>query len=192
MKFIIEHLEPTLSDWCFIEYSHISKIVGPENLIFSNVKSEAEKIKLQELGEIKKESVSEMNLSKACVLDPNVEKQLQPSDSEVFDFVIFGGILGEDPPKARTEELLTSKVDYETRNLGDKQMSTDTAVLVAHKILNGLKFEDIPFKDGVEIDVKNDKGIQHIIELPYRYVLENGKPEFAEGLVKYLEEKDEF
>jgi len=32
MKFIIEHLEPTLSDWCFIEYNHISKIAGLEGI----------------------------------------------------------------------------------------------------------------------------------------------------------------
>jgi|ETN01SMinimDraft_4_1059930.scaffolds.fasta_scaffold30819_2 ribosome biogenesis SPOUT family RNA methylase Rps3 len=192
MKYIIEHLEPALSDWCFIEYKHISEIVGKENLIFTNVKNDEEKLKLQEFGEVKEESVSEMKLTKACVLDPNVETMLQPSDSEVFEYVIFGGILGEDPPKARTEELITSKVDYETRNMGDKQMSTDTAVLVAHKILNGTAFEKIPFKDGVEIEVKNKEGIEHTIELPYRYVLENGKVEFAKGLVKYLEEKDEF
>ena len=37
MKFIIEHLEPELYDWCLIEYEHISKIVGKENLIFTNI-----------------------------------------------------------------------------------------------------------------------------------------------------------
>ena len=190
MIFIIEHLEPTLSDWCFIEYKHISKIVGSTNLIFSNVKSEAEQLKLQQLGEAKQESVKQMNLQKACILDPNAEKQLAPQDS--FNYMIFGGILGDYPPQNRTEDLLTSQVNHESRNLGKEQMSTDTAVLVASRIVNGACFEDLQFKDTVELDVKNPEGISHTITLPYRYLLENEKPVIAGGLVEFLMDKDEF
>ena len=46
MKFIIEHLEKKLFEWCLIEYEHISKIVGKNNLIITNVKkSDLSKLK---------------------------------------------------------------------------------------------------------------------------------------------------
>jgi len=191
MKFIIEHLEPTLSDWCFIEYNHISDIVGSENLIFSNIKSDAEKEKLQELGEVKFESVIELNLQKVCILDPNAENQLSPVDAS-FDCLIFGGILGDHPPQNRTEESLTSKLEQESRNLGKEQMSTDTAVLVAKKIIEGKTFSELQFKDTIELDVENPEGIEHTITLPYRYLLENGKPILAKGLAEFLLDKEEF
>ncbi len=44
MKFIIEHLEPELYPWCLIEYKHISKIVGKNNLIYTNINKEYKKI----------------------------------------------------------------------------------------------------------------------------------------------------
>ena len=36
--YVIEHLEPRIYRWCVIEYKHISKIVGKENLWFTNGK----------------------------------------------------------------------------------------------------------------------------------------------------------
>ena len=38
--YVIEHLEPKLWEWCEIEYESISKIVGKENLWFTNIKNE--------------------------------------------------------------------------------------------------------------------------------------------------------
>ena len=49
MKFVIEHLESELYEWCLIEYEHISKIVGKDNLTFTNIKSEDKK-KLRDYG----------------------------------------------------------------------------------------------------------------------------------------------
>ncbi len=40
MKYIIEHLEPELFEWCLIEYEHISKLVNEDNLIFTNIKKQ--------------------------------------------------------------------------------------------------------------------------------------------------------
>src|SRR3989344_3965037 len=39
MKYIIEHTENKIYDWCCIEYKHISKLVGRNNLIFKNLKA---------------------------------------------------------------------------------------------------------------------------------------------------------
>ena len=113
MKYIVEHLEKNVYKWCLIEYTHISKIVGKENLIFTNVKKD--KKKLEKLGEVREKSVKELNLKNACVLDPNAEITLSSKDNS-FGYLIFGGILGDYPPKKRTKSELSSKLDFEKRN----------------------------------------------------------------------------
>jgi len=42
MKYAIEHFGK-LFKWYYIEYAHISKIVGKKNLIFTNVKGKRDK-----------------------------------------------------------------------------------------------------------------------------------------------------
>lgn len=185
MKFIIEHLEPEVYDWCLIEYKHISSVVGKENLIFTNVKKGKEK--LNELGEVKEESVAELGLKNICVLDPEAEGILDPADNK-FDYMVFGGILGDNPPKKRTKVELSSKLDCEKRNLGEKQMSTDTAVYVVKKIIDGKKINKIEFKDGIEVEVNEGESVI----LPYRYVVDNGKIVLPDNFVEFLKEREEF
>ena len=60
--FVIEHLEPKLSKWVLIEYSHISKIIGKRNLIFTNVRKSSEK--LNKIGKTERKKISELNLKK--------------------------------------------------------------------------------------------------------------------------------
>jgi ribosome biogenesis SPOUT family RNA methylase Rps3 len=67
-------------------------------------------------------------LSKVCLLDPKAPKALSPSDAKEFDFFLFGGILGDDPPRDRTGEL--RRMGFEGRHLRDVQMTTDTALHV--------------------------------------------------------------
>ncbi len=181
MKFIIEHLEPKLSEWCLLEYRHISKIVGKNNLLFTNTKRRSKD--LEKLGRTGAAPVSELKLKNACLLDPEAEKTLSHKDS--FNYLIFGGILGDNPPQHRTAEI---KVNCEKRNLGNKQMSTDTAVLVAKKITEGKKFSDFKFKDTIEIQMAENESVI----LPFRYLLENEKPVLAHGLVDYLKRKKSF
>jgi len=184
--YIVEHLEPKLYPWCFLEYKHISKIVGKANLIFTNTKHlrEEDIKKLKELGEVREESVTNMHLEKACILDPNAKITLNPEIAVKFDYFIFGGILGDNPPRARTTEYLTSKLNYPAFNLGKAQMSTDTAILVCKEIVDGKKLENLNFKDGVSIKV--EKYLWE--ELPYRYLVKNGKVVFTPGLKKLLKE----
>lgn len=188
MKFIIEHLEPRVYKWCFLEYKHISKIVGKNNVIFTNVRNAKDQEKLIHFGKVEKRSVAEINLDKCCVLDPEAKKTLNPKEAKGFNYFIFGGILGDHPPKARTKVLLTSRMkNSQARNLGDKQFPTDNAVLVVKKIIDGKKLEEIKFADNIELDIKEGEGVV----MPYRYVFENG-PVIFEELVEFIKKSGRF
>ena len=80
VKFVIEHLEPVLGRWAWIEYRHTSEIVGRENLIITNVKNAREAEKLRELAcEVYSQSISELSIpkEKLIVLDPKSNIPLQ-------------------------------------------------------------------------------------------------------------------
>lgn len=193
-KFIIEHLEPFLSEWCLIEYENISKYVGKENLIITNLPKKDHK-KLAKLAEFHEESVLTMSLKNACLLEPQTNQILTPQDN--FEYFIFGGILGDHPERGRTEKYLTSKIkdskliQPQTRNLEKKQMSTDTAVLVTRMIAKDkIPFNKIPFIDEPAITLKQGN-IQEEIILPYRYVKENNAPKIAPKLLEYLKNKED-
>jgi ribosome biogenesis SPOUT family RNA methylase Rps3 len=184
MKYVIEHLEPEMYEWCLIEYRHISKIVGKESLIFTNVKKGAEK--LEGLGEVHPESVKELGLKNVCLLDADAKETLSPADKK-FGYLVFGGILGDNPPQKRTAKHLGS-LKAEQRNLLEKQMPTDTAVFVAKKIIDGTAIDKINFKD--EIEVPTGEGESAIF--PFRYVLVDGKPLISEELIEHLKKSDDF
>lgn len=166
MKFIIEHLEPELYDWCILEYKHIAEIA---DVLFTNVQLD--------FAESTKKSVKDMELVKPCVLDPSAEKVLEPG----FETIILGGILGDEHMQGRTTKDLPLP-GIPRRNLGKEQMSTDTAVYVAKQLLEGKKLSDIEFQDDIEIEI--DEGESMI--LPFRYVLIDGKPMLPDGLVEHL------
>jgi ribosome biogenesis SPOUT family RNA methylase Rps3 len=185
MIFIIEHLDPKIWAWSFLEYSHISSIVGKENLWFTNVKNGAERLK--KLGKVFTQSVTSMKLQNACILDSTGKRTFSPCDS-TFEYIIFGGILGDDPETDKSLKIVRGMPHADVRNLGPKQMSTDTAVLVTSMILDDTLFEKIPFIDDVEIPVTSEE----TIILPYRYVLQNGKPLLTPGLEKKLKTQKGF
>ena len=68
-----------------------------------------------------------------CFMDMRAPQILQPSEREQFRFVVFGGILGDHPPQDRAKEF--RETFSHIRQLGNVQMTTDTAVLVSHEIL---------------------------------------------------------
>lgn len=192
MRYIIEHLEPRIYSWCLIEYENISQIVGKENTIFTNIKTNKQKEKLLKLGKVYKESIRELALTtfknkRLCLLDANAEETLAPKDAKNFDFLILGGILGDNPPRGRTMKEL-GKLKIPLRNLGKKQMATDTAVYVANKIIFGTPFENLKFIDQVEIRIREGESIT----IPFRYVVEQGKPLISPKLVEYLKKKRGF
>ena len=191
MRFIIEHLEPELFDWCLIEYEHISKIVGKKNLIFTNIDKKG-LIKLKKYGKAYEKSISELNLKNICVLSQYAKRTLTTSDRNKFKYFVFGGILGDNPAKKRTNELINSlkkrKIKFETRNLGDKQMPTDVAVFVTKKILDGNQLKQLKIIDEVEVEINENESVM----LPFRYVVDNNKLIINERLVEYLRKRKEF
>ena len=191
MKFIIEHLEPELYEWCLIEYEHISEIVGKNNVIFTNINKYGAK-KLNKYGTVYEKSVSELRFNEICVLSQYTEKTLTANDKNKFQYFVFGGILGDNPAKKRTNILINNlkkhKIKFEERNLGDKQMPTDAAVYVAKKILEGKKLSDFRFVDELEIKISENESIT----LPFRYAVENNKLVISEKLVEYLRRRREF
>ena len=186
MKFIIEHLEPELYEWCEIEYEHISKIVGKRNLIFSNIKNKLGITKLKRNGIVQEKTISELNFDNICVLTQYSTKILESNDKYQFQYFVFGGILGDNPAQKRTnkiiENLKIKKINFEARNLGYKQMPTDVAVYVTKKILEGKKLSDFKFVDEVEIQVNENESIN----LNFRYVVDNNELIISEKLVGYL------
>jgi ribosome biogenesis SPOUT family RNA methylase Rps3 len=185
--YIIEHLEPQLWDWCLIEYEHISQTVGKENLWFTNIKNSKDIKKLEKLGKVFVQSVREMKLQNACVLDPAAPKTLNPSEG--FDYYIFGGILGDYPPKKRTGPELTQFMgDMEARDIGKQQMSTDNAVYTVKQIANGRQFNELKFKDKVSIQLDKFE----FVDLPYRYNLVDGRPFMSPKILSYLKKNGAF
>jgi len=182
MKYVIEHLEPRLHEWCLLEYNHIARIVGKENFVVTNISDK----KISNITKnYYKKSFKNMNLKKACILDPYAKKTLDRDDGEIFDYLVFGGILGDNPPKKRTTAYFKN-IKCERRNLGNKQMSTDTAVYVAKNITEGKKLSDFNFIDGV--DIKLDKYLS--VLLPFRYVIVKGKLLLPRGLIKFLKKQE--
>ncbi len=189
--YIIEHLEPKLFKWCIYEYEHISQIVGKANLLFTNIKTKADKIKLQRYGKVLSKRVCELKLDirKSCILDPESSKLLNPKEAKKFNYFIFGGILGDYPPRKRTKTELTCFIkEAITRNIGKKQMSTDNAVYTVHEIAKGKKLENLKFKNKISITINNIESI----ELPYLYNLVNNKPFISPKVVDYLKNKKGF
>lgn len=189
-KYIIEHLEPKLGRWCLIEYENISNLVGKNNLIFTNVKKKSDQKKLKKLGHVFAKSISQLNFSRLCILDPESSTLLQPKDAKRFNYFVFGGILGDYPPKKRTKRELTKFLPHvKTRNIGKKQMSTDNAIYTVKQIIqNKTQFKKLPFKYKISIPISKFASV----DLPYQYNLVKGKPFMSPKIPELLKRKRGF
>jgi len=184
--FVIEHLEPEMFEWCVIEYTHISKIVGKNNLWFTNVKKSDVK-KISNLGKVFTDSVKVMKLGEVCILDAESDVLLTKENSSDLKYYIFGGILGDYPPRKRTKDELSKFFPKSKKfNIGKEQMSTDNAVYTVKQILNGKSFSKLKFQDGCSIKINDIL----TTDLPYRYNIVNGKPLISKDLVKLIINRD--
>lgn len=196
MKYVIEHMEQGFTPWVVLEYAQIIKDVGKENLyLVSLPEGTTEADMPKELIDLGLQWTTEdivpylagmedvQDKSDLCLLDPRAEIDLQPSDTANFKYFIFGGILGDHPPRDRTGEL-KKKLLCATRRLGSLQMTTDTAVRTTQIILEKqTKFENIKFIDYPEIRFNKHEAT----EMPFRYVLDsNGTPIFPKGMVELI------
>ncbi|CCF59476.1 hypothetical protein KAFR_0H00670 [Kazachstania africana CBS 2517] len=200
MKYIIEHMDEGFSEWVILEYSQIIRDVGAKNLILSSLpESTTEKDipeKLLSLGlqwttkdlrHVEKDfaTLKPMEHGRVCLLDPRATSDLQPAEVNDFDYFVFGGILGDHPPRDRTSELKRQYPELLVgRRLGDKQMTTDTAVRTTQLIVKkGINFENIKFIDYPEFRFNKYEAT----EMPFRYVLDsNNKPILPEGMLELI------
>jgi len=182
--FVIEHLEPEIGKWLYIEYAHASSIVGRDKIIFTNIRDQRSLEILSNLGSVRRESFAEIFSPKEIIiLDPKAPERLEPEDLLGKTAIIVGGILGDNPPRGRTYKLITSRMpEALARNIGRGQFSIDGAVYVAKLVSEGIRLENIPVRRGLRIRLNNKAEIY----LPYWYPIRDGKPVVSEDLIKYL------
>ncbi|RPB07823.1 DUF431-domain-containing protein [Morchella conica CCBAS932] len=194
--YVVEHMEPEMGAWSTLEYAIISRESAASGSDFyltsvpaSLVSNLPEALKPYvgaplKVTEEEVTKVSSGERDRVCLLDPRAEKELSPGDAEVFDWFVFGGILGDDPPRDRTGEL--RKLGYEGRRLGSLQMTTDTAVRVTRIVIEDqIPLDKIPYSDYPELKLNKNEATQ----MPFRYVRGNdGKPIMPEGMLELIEE----
>ncbi|KAF1921703.1 SAM-dependent RNA methyltransferase [Ampelomyces quisqualis] len=188
--FVVEHLDPELEAWSSLEYSAIaseSHATGARFLLSSVPASLKLPEDLQHAPGLNVETrgIEEIyahNKDRVCLLDPAASKDLCPDDGDTFDIFLFGGILGDDPPRDRTSEL--RKKGYQGRRLGPLQMTTDTAVRVTRIVVQDrIPVDKIPFVDHPELKINKNESTQ----MPFRYVKgHDGSPIMPEGMVALI------
>ncbi|KAF2833598.1 DUF431-domain-containing protein [Ophiobolus disseminans] len=188
--FVVEHLDPELEAWSSLEYLTIaneSQASGARFLLSSVPTSLQLPANLQHVEGLNVETrgIEEIyadKKDKVCLLDPAASKDLSPEDGDTFEVFLFGGILGDDPPRDRTSEL--RKKGYQGRRLGPVQMTTDTAVRVTRIVVQDrVPVEKISFIDNPELKINKNESTQ----MPFRYVKgDDGRPIMPEGMVDLI------
>ncbi|KAI1495050.1 SAM-dependent RNA methyltransferase [Biscogniauxia mediterranea] len=130
----------------------------------------------------REEGVGVSPKSRVCLLDPQADMDLCPEDKGRFDVFLFGGILGDDPPRDRTSEL--RKKGFTGRRLGPVQMTTDTAVRVTRMVVEEqYTLNKIPYLDFPDLKFNEHESTQ----MPFRYVEgPDGKPIMPEGMIDLI------
>ncbi|RKP01928.1 hypothetical protein CXG81DRAFT_29636 [Caulochytrium protostelioides] len=167
--YAIEHMEPEVSPWSLGEYHHIIEQIGEKRLILSHIAPavvpEPLRSQCYEVADVPISEHPSFPKSRVLLLDPKATQPLEPSDGADFDVLLFGGILGDDPPRDRTAELRDQ--GFATRHLGPVQMTTDTAILVSDRVLSGQqRLDDIPYVDNPDIVFNAHESVN----MPFRYI----------------------
>lgn len=111
--FVVEHLDPELGPWSALEYKTIAKESqdsGCHFILSSVPQSLLESTDLKEIqgigGEARTDGIETYfaaKKEKICLLDPGASEELSPSDAQVFDTFLFGGILGRSIEDVRVD-----------------------------------------------------------------------------------------
>ena len=136
--FIVEHMDPELEKWQILEYSTIASecASASSQFILSGLpKHVSDLSQVEQSPSSVDDLVSGAGIPKerVCLLDPRGESDLAPEDGDKFDVFVFGGILGDDPPRDRTAELRVK--GFGGRRLGKEQLTTDTAARVTRIVV---------------------------------------------------------
>lgn len=165
--FIVEHMEEELSEWVQLEYLHISDVTKGRLLVTSVPTALKAPGSFEGKVTLTQQDITQLpgyRSERVCLLDPAATQELSPQDC-TFNWFLFGGILGDDPPRDRTGEL--RKYGFARRCLGQAQMTTDTAVAVVHAVvLGGKRMQDLPFVDHPELTF----GRREAVTMPFRYL----------------------
>lgn len=88
--------------------------------------------------------------SRICFLDEFGTGPLIPTDLGKFQYIIVGGILGDHPSVDKCAYLRDH--NFQVRHLGERQLSTDTAVLACCAVLrHGAEIADMTYIDDPEV-----------------------------------------
>ncbi|KAI0972322.1 SAM-dependent RNA methyltransferase [Xylaria arbuscula] len=195
--YIVEHLDDELGPWSELEYTAIARETARAggSFVLSSVPSTlVERLadtKLASEPAFRAESrgVEELypapeQRKRVCLLDPRAEKDISPDDKGIFDVFLFGGILGDDPPRDRTSELRVK--GYEGRRLGPVQMTTDTAVRVTRMVIEEqFTLGKVPYVDHPDLKINEHEST----EMPFRYVKgDDGEPVMPEGMIDLIKQ----
>lgn len=150
--------------WALLEYRHMLQLVGPGSTVHFTSLSHASLDSLrQSLSAASPTPQSNFELHTAsittlmeqrgiakrevCLLDPKAPYAVSVTDAGKlgtaheggpFRFFLYGGILGDDPPRDRTSSL--RQLGFPSRHLGGVQMTTDTALGVTKRCVeDGLR-----------------------------------------------------
>ncbi|PCH36884.1 DUF431-domain-containing protein [Wolfiporia cocos MD-104 SS10] len=207
--YVVEHMEEdeesskAIPRWVELEYMHMRSLAGTgAHVEFTHLSQSSCKTlsslfsdtaEREDTAEASTHTISVMELmkqrgvpiEKVCLLDPRAEKELSPSDGDgEFEWFLFGGILGDDPPRDRTGELRV--LGFPNRHLGPVQMTTDTALGVTKLVVQDkIPLSKIPYVDHPTI-VFNSK---ESVEMPFKYIADKrGEPILPPGMREHLQE----
>jgi len=193
--YVVEHLDPELGPWSSLEYQAIATETAETHSTFclSSVSKSLELPKeLQNTPGLliehrSVEEIYKLEKDRVCLLDPTAPLELCAEDAALFDVFLFGGILGDDPPRDRTAEL--RQKGFKGRRLGPVQMTTDTAARVTRLVIQQkVALDKIPYIDYPELKIDEHEST----EMPFRYVMDqNGNPIMPKGMVDLIKSDSE-
>lgn len=185
-----------------IEYKHIAKsMAGSGCFVISNFKRQfrsseffcdvlSGNLNVQEESILRK-IPNGIPRSRVCLLDSEATETLSPEDATLFDCFLAGGILGDvdenDPD--RTSELRVH--GFPARNLGREQMTLDTAILAASRVVTDkIPLAKISFCDRPTFALRSSESI----EMPFRYLADSdGRPVIPDGIIDlWMKDDDVF
>lgn len=122
--YVVEHLDPELGPWSALEYKTIAaeSMQAGVKFVLSMVQIAIDlPAELRALPGLVVEhrSVEKIFIDKerVCLLDPAAKEELSPHDGKAFDVFLFGGILGDDPPRGGSR-LATPLEEFHSSTCG--------------------------------------------------------------------------